>query len=69
MQNHVIEGVWCPAVSTSNSEFETLGGSKVTVSCNSSSYYVNNAKIIHSDHKSGNGIVHHIDAVLVPEKG
>lgn len=69
MQNHVIEGVWCPAISARTNEMETLGGNEITLSCNSSSHYVNNAKIIHTDHKASNGIVHHIDAVLVPEKG
>lgn len=68
MHNHVIEGVWCPAVSAGTTEFESLGGGKLTLSCNSSSHYVNNAKIVYSDHKSGNGIVHHVDSVLVPEK-
>ena len=68
LQHHVIEGVWCPAVSASTNELKTLAGSTIEMSCNASAHYVNDARIIHSDHKSGNGLVHHIDSVLVPEK-
>lgn len=68
LQYHVIEDIWCPAISAGITELKTLEKSMVTISCNSSGQYVNGARIIHSDHKAGNGLIHHIDAVLIPEK-
>lgn len=68
LQYHIVEDVWCPAISAGITELKTLEGSRITISCNSSEKYVNDAKIIRSDHKAGNGFIHHIDSVLIPQK-
>lgn len=47
---------------------ETLGGSDVQVDVRSSSHriFFNNAEVITADIKASNGVIHVIDAVLVP---
>ncbi|XP_035214306.1 transforming growth factor-beta-induced protein ig-h3-like isoform X1 [Stegodyphus dumicola] len=68
LQYHIVEAQWCSAVTANESELKTLEGSFLRMSCNSSGQYVNNARIIHGDDKAGNGFVHHIDSVLIPDK-
>jgi uncharacterized surface protein with fasciclin (FAS1) repeats len=44
----------------------TLNGSKITVKMKDGSFYVDNAKISVADLKADNGVVHVIDAVILP---
>jgi len=47
-------------------QFSTLLGQNLTVSINSEGVMINDAKVIIADIKTDNGVVHVIDAVLVP---
>lgn len=44
----------------------TLNGNKITITYKDGSYYVDNAKISIADISADNGVVHVIDAVIVP---
>lgn len=44
----------------------TLNGEKITISSKGGSFYVDNAKISIADIKADNGVVHVIDAVIIP---
>lgn len=44
----------------------TLNGEKITISSEGGSFYVDNAKISIADIKADNGVVHVIDAVIIP---
>jgi uncharacterized surface protein with fasciclin (FAS1) repeats len=45
---------------------ETLYGQNVTVTINDDGVFINNAQVIIADLEAGNGVVHVIDAVLIP---
>jgi uncharacterized surface protein with fasciclin (FAS1) repeats len=63
---HVVGG---PALSTDLSDglmVMTLQGQNVTVTINANGVFINNAQVIVADIIADNGIVHVIDAVLVP---
>ncbi len=63
---HVL-GAEVPSNSLSNGQVvTTLGGSDVTVTIDSNGVFINDAKVILTDLVADNGIVHVIDAVLVP---
>ncbi|XP_054708479.1 periostin-like isoform X2 [Uloborus diversus] len=68
LQYHVIEDVWCPAIASGGGEMKTLEGSTVQITCNSSGHYVNGALIVHRGLAAGNGYVHHINSVLIPQR-
>jgi uncharacterized surface protein with fasciclin (FAS1) repeats len=44
----------------------TLNGEKITITSKDGSFYVDNAKISVADIKADNGVVHVIDAVIIP---
>lgn len=44
----------------------TLNGNKITITSKDGSFYVDNAKISVADIKADNGVVHVIDAVIIP---
>jgi uncharacterized surface protein with fasciclin (FAS1) repeats len=46
--------------------FETVEGSKITVKIRGKKVTINNAKVIMTDVKASNGIIHVIDTVLMP---
>jgi len=50
-------------------EITTLSGKKVTVTINNNGVFINNAKVTVADIQADNGVVHVIDAVLVPPSG
>ncbi len=49
-------------------EITTLLGKNVTVTINNNGVFINDAKVTVADIKADNGIVHVIDAVLIPTK-
>lgn len=46
----------------------TLNGSKITITSKDGSFYVDNAKISVADITADNGVVHVIDAVIIPSQ-
>lgn len=50
-------------------EITTLLGKKVTVTINSEGVFINDAKVTVADIEADNGVVHVIDAVLLPPSG
>jgi len=65
LKNHVISGVYNARDLSDNQVLTTLHGQKVTVHLNPSAK-INSANIIETDIKATNGVIHVIDAVLVP---
>lgn len=64
---HVVNGA---ALSTSLSDgqsIETLLGQNITVTINQQGVFINGAEVLVADLEASNGVVHVIDAVLVPE--
>jgi len=47
-------------------DFRTLSGKRAEITINANGVFVNGKKIIKTDLKAGNGVVHVIDAVIVP---
>ena len=68
---HVVEGQFSAAdviALTANGpvEVETLGGAMITISVVNGKVFVNDAEVILADVFSTNGVIHAIDAVLLP---
>ena len=64
---HVVEGIAPASAITEGLQLTTLQGDAITFSLEGGSPTVNGAGIIATDILANNGIVHVIDAVLVPE--
>lgn len=63
---HVVPGSFGSSDVLAASSLETLQGSELAVSLRSGKPYVNDSQIIITDIQAKNGIIHVIDAVLVP---
>lgn len=64
--NHVVPGVALSTLLSDGTTVTTVGGAVVTVRIDGSDIYINDAKVIVKDIVAENGLVHVIDAVLVP---
>lgn len=65
---HVVDGkVMSPdAIALAGNEVETLSGDKIALSLDGSSLYINDAMVTAVDIEASNGVIHVIDAVLLP---
>ena len=66
LTNHVIDGEVDASTAIEAGQATTLAGSTVTITDQGGFLYVNGVKILLNDIYTGNGVVHVIDAVLVP---
>ncbi|GFY37865.1 periostin [Trichonephila inaurata madagascariensis] len=69
LRYHIVDTVWCSSVTAGATELKTLEGSILQLSCNTSGQYVDEARIIEKDFTARNGFVHHIDTVMIPNRG
>lgn len=70
LRGHVVKGVLSSAdlVKLDGKEVETLSGSKFKVEVKGKDVTIGGAKLVTRDVKASNGIVHVIDAALLPPK-
>ena len=66
LQYHVLAGAAMSGDLTDGQEIETLLGENVTVTINADGVFINDALVTAADIEAGNGVVHVIDAVLLP---
>ena len=66
LQYHVVAGAAMSGDLTDGQEIETLLGSNVTVTINAEGVLINDAQVTVADIEADNGVVHVIDAVLLP---
>ncbi len=64
---HVVAGKALSTDLSDGQEIETLLGDKIKVTINNDGVFINDAKVTVADIEAGNGVVHVIDAVLIPE--
>jgi len=63
---HAVSGVASSSVLSDGLQFSNLAGANLTVSVNDDGVFINDAKVSVADIYTNNGIVHVIDAVIVP---
>ncbi len=63
---HVVPGARDAATVVSSTRLRTLEGGFLAVSLHDGGAYVNNARIVATDIRTSNGIIHVIDSVLLP---
>jgi uncharacterized surface protein with fasciclin (FAS1) repeats len=66
LEYHVVKGALTAAQVEKKKTLKTLEGASLTVKVKSGSVYINNAKVIKPNLMASNGIVHEINAVLIP---
>ncbi len=66
---HVVEGAAMAADVQSMSSATTLEGSDVSISTSDGSVQVGGATVVQADVEASNGVIHAIDAVLMPPSG
>jgi uncharacterized surface protein with fasciclin (FAS1) repeats/plastocyanin len=66
LQHHVVQGSVMSSMLSNNQVVTTLNGTDVTVTINTSGVFIDNAQVTVADIIADNGIVHVIDAVLLP---
>ncbi|MGC9341449.1 MAG: fasciclin domain-containing protein, partial [Bacteroidales bacterium] len=64
---HVVAGKAMSSDLSDGQEIETVLGKNIKVTISKDGVFINNAKVTIADIKAGNGVVHVIDAVLIPE--
>jgi uncharacterized surface protein with fasciclin (FAS1) repeats len=63
---HVVSGKFMAADVVTLSSATTVQGQDVTITVDGSDVYVNDAQVIITDIEASNGVIHVIDAVLIP---
>jgi len=63
---HVVPGKVMAADVVNLSEAKTVEGSTIDIKVKDGTVYVDNAKVVKTDIKCGNGVIHVIDAVIMP---
>ena len=66
LKHHAVQGTALAGSLTNNQIITTLLGTDVTVTINSAGIFIDNAQVTVSDIIADNGVVHVIDAVLLP---
>ena len=66
LEYHVLKGEVLAAKIVKLHSAKTLEGASVKISVRGASVYVNSAKVIKANVKASNGVIHVINAVLVP---
>ncbi len=66
LKYHVVSGSYPAAKVLKSDELETLQGGKLTITQNKEGVMVDKAKVVKTDIMCSNGIIHVIDAVVLP---
>ena len=69
LEYHVVKGALSARQVEKHKKLTTLEGSTVAVAVKKGSVYINNAKVIKANVTASNGVIHVINAVLIPPAG
>ena len=66
LKHHVVAGTVLSGAAVKLTEASTIGGTKLALKVEGKSLMVGGAKVVAADVMAGNGVIHVIDAVLIP---
>jgi uncharacterized surface protein with fasciclin (FAS1) repeats len=66
LKYHVVGATALSGSLSDGDTFTTLEGSDITVTINEDGVFINDAKVVFADYEAPNGVVHVIDAVILP---
>ncbi|MDX9912013.1 MAG: fasciclin domain-containing protein [Phycisphaerales bacterium] len=67
LKYHVVEGRVFSTDLPSSGSAKTLGGQSINIKASGSGVMINNSKVVQADIDASNGVIHVIDAVLLPQ--
>ena len=69
VRHHTTSGIHCSTANIVDTKVRMLDGTHMKFQCKSSGHYWENSKVVRTDMTAGNGVVHIVNKVQLPNSG